>query len=425
VEGIIMAWLEGWQNRRKITISAAPGAGTNYVIPFVFYENLAGGNLIPPYLYSFPPGKNQSGDIRFTLDDGTTLCPFWVGHVGGTPPNRVAFIWVKIPVNLDDQPATIYCYGNNPNAENASSPDGMFELFDDFDSSPIDTTKWEQSYQPINNSNIRLNANTSTDTTNYDDNLYSVQSWTPYSDIEVACLMSGRTSTARLQLGLSTLSGAESYFFKYDDGGPSWWGFFVDGARVCSSGGYCPTAPKVLSLRALGTTALVCEDNTIKYECSANPRNTNQRIFFRSWYNSYTDIDWVFVRKIVDPEPTIDCALSVETVGQPPPAPEQVTLAKPFGQPYIWCDPAYAVPSLCGPGVISGTVLVAGSPAKRRVTLFDRRAMRPLAITWSNPVTGEYRFEGYSPNADYIIICDDYAKTYNAAVADWVQAEVS
>ena len=76
-----------------------------------------------------------------------------------------------------------------------------------------------------------------------------------------------------------------------------------------------------------------------------------------------------------------------------------------------------------GDGQISGTVAVSGAPAQRRVVLFDHRTMRPLASTWSDPVTGAYSFSGLALNKKYLVVCDDYTRTYNAAVADWVEAE--
>jgi len=75
-----------------------------------------------------------------------------------------------------------------------------------------------------------------------------------------------------------------------------------------------------------------------------------------------------------------------------------------------------------GNGQVSGSVAVSGAPAQRRVTLFDHRTLRPLAQTWSDPVSGEYTFSGLAVGRKYLVICDDYTKTYNAAVADWVEA---
>ena len=76
-----------------------------------------------------------------------------------------------------------------------------------------------------------------------------------------------------------------------------------------------------------------------------------------------------------------------------------------------------------GEGSIAGTVAVSGVPASRLVVLFDHYTMRPIASTWSDPVTGAYLFSGLALNRKYLVVCDDYTRTYNAAVADWVVAE--
>ena len=76
-----------------------------------------------------------------------------------------------------------------------------------------------------------------------------------------------------------------------------------------------------------------------------------------------------------------------------------------------------------GNAQISGTVAISGVPASRLVVLFDHYTMRPLASTWSDPVTGAYLFTGLALNRKYLVVCDDYTRTYNAAVADWVEAE--
>lgn len=76
-----------------------------------------------------------------------------------------------------------------------------------------------------------------------------------------------------------------------------------------------------------------------------------------------------------------------------------------------------------GPGQIAGTVAVGGDLAMRRVTLLDHLTLKPVAQTWSDPETGEYEFTGLAEGKRYLVICDDYTQTWNAAVADWVEAE--
>ncbi|MCK5681676.1 hypothetical protein KAI46_12785 [bacterium] len=78
-------------------------------------------------------------------------------------------------------------------------------------------------------------------------------------------------------------------------------------------------------------------------------------------------------------------------------------------------------------GQITGTIKISTIPGSRRVTLFDHRTMRLEAITWADPETGAYTFTGLStePGRRYLVVCDDYTQTYNAAIADWVMAEAT
>jgi hypothetical protein len=104
----------------------------------------------------FPSGKNQGGDLRITDSDKTTLLNFWVEQVTGTSPNRIAYVWVKIPSLSANQTKTLYCYFGNPAATNASNGDNTFILFDDFEGTTVDTNKWNVGYGTISVANSVL-----------------------------------------------------------------------------------------------------------------------------------------------------------------------------------------------------------------------------------------------------------------------------
>jgi len=92
-------WLTGWQYRKKITIQGSTGAGTNYPVTLKVGES-AGATGADFHLdgksANFPSGPNQSGDLRFTSSDGSTLLNFWVESVSGTAPNRIAKVLVNV-----------------------------------------------------------------------------------------------------------------------------------------------------------------------------------------------------------------------------------------------------------------------------------------------------------------------------------------
>jgi len=140
-----MAWLAGWQYRKKITIQGRSGAGQNYVILLKIGESSGSSGCdfhLEGQSANFPSGKNDGGDLRFTASDGITLLSFWVEKVEGSSPNRTAYVWVKVSENLDNN-VDIYCYFGNSEASNYSNGDNTFLLFDDFEGSSLDSNKWE------------------------------------------------------------------------------------------------------------------------------------------------------------------------------------------------------------------------------------------------------------------------------------------
>lgn len=118
-----MSFPDDWSYRRKITISGSPGAGTDRLILFKIGENAATLDYdfhLDGKSSKFPSQQNDSGDLRFSLDDGITLLSFWVEKVEGFSPRRTAYVWVKINANLDIN-QSIFCFFGNPDAENVST----------------------------------------------------------------------------------------------------------------------------------------------------------------------------------------------------------------------------------------------------------------------------------------------------------------
>jgi hypothetical protein len=75
---------------------------------------------------------------------------------------------------------------------------------------------------------------------------------------------------------------------------------------------------------------------------------------------------------------------------------------------------------------VRGTVKVSGTPAQRRVVLFDSatgpRPLQRIRSTWSAADDGSYSFERIA-DSEYIVIAFDYARDKNAAIADFVRPE--
>lgn len=74
---------------------------------------------------------------------------------------------------------------------------------------------------------------------------------------------------------------------------------------------------------------------------------------------------------------------------------------------------------------VRGTVTVAGTPARRRVVLFDgpmgQLPLRAIRATWS-AANGAYSFDRIA-DREYIVVAFDYTRDKNAAIADFVRPE--
>jgi len=133
-----------WNYRKLLHIKGSSGADVGYQVLLKVGESSTASNYdfhLDGNSKKFPNNKNQSGDLRFTNSSETVPLNFWVEKVEGTVPNRTAYVWVKIEDNLDND-VDIYCYYGNNKADNVSNGDNTFSLFDDFEGTVIDASKW-------------------------------------------------------------------------------------------------------------------------------------------------------------------------------------------------------------------------------------------------------------------------------------------
>lgn len=77
---------------------------------------------------------------------------------------------------------------------------------------------------------------------------------------------------------------------------------------------------------------------------------------------------------------------------------------------------------------IASTVKAKGSPSNiplhRRVQLIRERGSLVIRETWSDPVTGDYVFEGISGDYTYAVVSYDYTHNYRAVIADNLTPEL-
>jgi len=316
-----MAWLSfDWDYRRKITISGASGAGTNYQVLLKVGES-SGATGCDFHLNNnsenFPSGKNQGGDLRFTASDGTTLLDFWVEKVEGTSPNRVAHIWVEVSADLGTN-QDIYIYYGNSGATNYSNGDNTFVFFDDFDS--FDTNKWTGvGTYSVNNSILKVEGDSDNNYV-YSDNTYS------FGAVEIR-RRGGRTL---VQVGVMTgtahsMYDALGFARRYDDG--EYYTHFSDGTKITETGDadFWSGQPvdtwgrSSLRNKGSGYFDFITNDTTVKSDYYASNYAdfvNNAEIVFRTGTGAtsyYIEVDYIFIRKFVSPEPAFSSVSSLET----------------------------------------------------------------------------------------------------------------
>jgi len=117
-------WDSSWHYRKAITITT-PKTETDYQL----YINVTYDSDM----------QSDFDDVRFVdSDDATELSYYLDDKVDST----WATFYVKIP-SLDNK--TIYMYYGNPSASSKSNGDSVFEFFDDFSGSSLNSSKWETS----------------------------------------------------------------------------------------------------------------------------------------------------------------------------------------------------------------------------------------------------------------------------------------
>lgn len=63
------------------------------------------------------------------------------------------------------------------------------------------------------------------------------------------------------------------------------------------------------------------------------------------------------------------------------------------------------------------------SPVARRVVLLVEPTLQQVAETWSDPVTGAYRFDGLSMSARFTVVAYDHLRNWRAVIADGLAAK--
>jgi len=129
-------YFQGWNYRVPVDISNTAGNLTDYQIKITydFSEDYSNGNI-----------QQYCQDIRFTYYNSTsgnqTEIPYWIEECN-LSANDNATIWVKVPFLENNAFTRIYMYYGNSTVSSESNGTAVFEFFDDFEGTSLDSGKW-------------------------------------------------------------------------------------------------------------------------------------------------------------------------------------------------------------------------------------------------------------------------------------------
>jgi hypothetical protein len=119
---------------------SATGAGQGYQKRIYVYFN--SGNNTQDSVFLDKNCKSDFSDIRFTSSDGFTRLNYWLES---KVDEQFAIFWVKVNQSLDNS-GFIYLYYGNNDAQSESDGLNTFLFFDDFNGESIDGSKWNVRY---------------------------------------------------------------------------------------------------------------------------------------------------------------------------------------------------------------------------------------------------------------------------------------
>jgi len=122
---------ESWMYRQRVDITNSGSAQTDFQIQIT---------LNTAALISTGKMQSDCDDIRVTDINGRIIS-YWVEENSPGCNNSATEIWTKVPT-IPTSGATLYVYYGNPSAFNIENGNKVFEFFDNFSGSSVDTNKW-------------------------------------------------------------------------------------------------------------------------------------------------------------------------------------------------------------------------------------------------------------------------------------------
>ena len=327
-----MGWLTGWGYRKSHEIDGSTfGAQTDYQVKVIVHKGAGADAGEDVYLGDHV--QDDFGDVRFTSEDEETELDYWMeSYVSGDH----AVFWVEIPsIPADPDKAIIYIYYGKVDAT-TSDGEATFPFFDDFDDDVIDPNKWTIEHES-GPGFTETGGYLSCQSAGGDDSRITTRGHFTFDftlvlriNSEVLRVAAGPYNS--FQNGLSDApGGAPSHGFYYCRPVQREMGYFdCTNAQI---GAYIP-AGDILGFREFegvywSSFIQWWRDGVKKRENAIACTPADWYIHLRHW-GGYPEgrIDFIFVRRFVDPEPSHGAWGEEETspVPPPPPGPPQIDL---------------------------------------------------------------------------------------------------
>lgn len=320
-------WLDyAWKYRKAHIINSQSGAGIGYAVRVVVYYG--SGTDSGENVYLNGKCKTDFGDIRFT-DASGNLLNYWIESKTNSDN---ALFWVKINGDLSSSAQLIYIYYGNSSATTTSNGSNTFIFFDDFTSYNADTD--------INNQGgwitRRVGGSGEAKIRVYNGkNHLRLSSTDGCTHVVHSCTASNAGVALRVrevaddwnECFLTGFSNGNAR----SDGHPdtaydfAWWGwdgansrirkFLPDGAIDLTSISDSSTNGTYYTIedRWFGSLLVGMRDDTQKMSATDSSFSSFSYIYLGEWAWSSRYIDFVAVRKYVDPEPSHGSWFSEET----------------------------------------------------------------------------------------------------------------
>jgi len=298
-----MAWLDGWDRRKSHIVNQQAGAGANYQTLIKVYQGVGvDGNevvdgILAGKVYCGGNCRNDFGDIRFTDDDETTLLDYWIQeYVDGD----YAIIWVEVLDDLSVGNVTIYTYYDNPVATyphgaDQTEMDATFPFADHFYGDTLDAGKWNDS-----GAGIAVGGSEVTIT-----NINWIRSINTYNQLTAFHAKSKTSATGSRNIHITDI-GSNNYVNYYDLAPSFRYGLNKAGVPFAAAYAVDDIVYHKYEIRRIdGNLAIFYVDGglIVSYVDPTHIPIIDLYFELSRWLNGTLIADYIFVRKVTNPEP--------------------------------------------------------------------------------------------------------------------------